>query len=285
VARVRKKKAGSSRSKREMRIKAQRLKKIYSLLAVFVIISGVIFAGDYYGIFKKAKDWTKTETIALTIKSGFKVKNILVSGRKHVSIDKVLSYLSIKKKMPIFTVDINEAKRSLFNISWVKSVYISRRLPDTIFVKLNERVPVALWQKNNRLYLIDNDGVILTQNNLNKWKYLPLIVGKNSRKKVAELTALLGNEPSIAQRIISAQRVASRRWNFRLKNGILIKLPEKDIEFALRRLVDIEEKKNILEKNIKAVDLREPEKMIVSLVNEGSNVSLKNRGRKKGAGA
>ena len=59
-------------------------------------------------------------------------------------------------------------------------------------------------------------------------------------------------------------RVGGRRWDLRLKNNLSVKLPEQDMELAMRRLVTIGEQKKIFDRNIASIDLRQPEKLIVT---------------------
>ena len=279
----RSKKGVKKRISRDMRLRQMRRRKIIlslSFLSLFLIIVGV---GHYTGSFLRFNNWLKSEVLKITTDAGFKVDEILVTGRVEISTEDILSKLTIKRDMPIFGLDIKEAQKSLSDIFWVKEVSISRRLPNIVFVELKERTPAALWQRHNKIHLIDDDGVILSIDNLKKWKNLPLIVGKGSREKVAELSFLLKAEPVIAREIVSATRVGDRRWDFKLKSGILVKLPEKDVEFALRRLVTLEEEKGIFNKNISLIDLRQPEKMVVRLVRSGNNVPLK-RNKKIGRG-
>ena len=75
---------------------------------------------------------------------------------------------------------------------------------------------------------------------------------------------MLQAEPSIAGGLVSAVRVEERRWDLHLKNNIVIKLPEQDMGLALRSLAVLEEQKNILRKNIANIDMRQPERIMIT---------------------
>jgi cell division protein FtsQ len=51
-------------------------------------------------------------------------------------------------------------------------------------------------------------------------------------------------------------RVAGRRWDLHLDNGVVIKLPESDIQEALVLLHRYEQSQGLLNRDIAAVDLR-----------------------------
>lgn len=214
--------------------------------------------------------------LSLTANAGFKVKDILVTGRSQIPAEELLSRLSIKADDPIFGIRMEEAQKSLTDIPWVKDVIISRRLPDKIIIELKERVPVALWQYQKKISVIDQEGIVLTSAALDRYQQLPLVVGEDAPKYTPELMNLLSAEPAIADLLTSAVRVGGRRWDLHLKNNMSVKLPEQNVELALRHLVTAGEQKNIFDRQIISIDLRQPEKIVVEPVASVQETSDKN---------
>ena len=58
-------------------------------------------------------------------------------------------------------------------------------------------------------------------------------------------------------------RVGGRRWNLQLDNDIDVALPEDDPTAAWRRLAQLERSDGMLEREIQAVDLRLPDRLVV----------------------
>lgn len=228
----------------------------FALLAVGAV--------EGYRSLQKCRDWAVNETLVHTAAAGYRVKNILVTGRHEIPAEELLTRLSIKQDAPIFNIDIAEAQKALEGISWVKSVSVSRRLPDTVIVAIEERKPIALWQYQQKISLIDNEGHVLTSENLDAWSHLPLVVGAGAEKEVSDLIGMLGAEPAIAANVVSAVRIEGRRWDLHMKNDVTVKLPEQDMELALRHMAILDERKNLFGRNISAIDLRQPEHMIVT---------------------
>lgn len=250
--------------RRNTRLLLLQLRK-FALLGGFVaLVGGAAFSAWHNNTFQKCGLWLQSEALARSANAGFRVKDILVTGRRHVSAEELLASLSVKRGMPTFGFDIIDAEKSLSNISWIQSAVISRRLPDTITVELQERVPVSLWQHNKKIFLIDKDGTVLTADNLDAWRQLPLVVGAGAEKNVVQLLNLLQAEPSVAGEFVSAVRVEERRWDLHLKNGVIVKLPEQDMELALSRLAALQKQKNILGRNVASIDLRKPERVMVT---------------------
>ena len=250
--------------RRNTRLLLQQLRKVALLGIVIVLVGSAVFTAWNNNTFKKAGTWLAAEALTRSAGAGFKVKDILVTGRKQVSAEELLASLSIKQGMPIFGFNIVDAEKSVSDISWVKGDVISRRLPDTIVVELQEREPVALWQHQKKIFLIDRDGAVLSADNLAIWQQLPLVVGEGAEKNAMSLLDLLQAEPTVAGELVSAVRVEERRWNLHLRNGIIVKLPERDVELAISRLAALEKQKNILGRNIATIDLRQPERIMVT---------------------
>ena len=71
-------------------------------------------------------------------------------GRATTDRETVLDALGARPGTSIFAVDPTHAKRQLESLPWVRSAAIERRLPDTIYVRLVEREPMALWQHGGK---------------------------------------------------------------------------------------------------------------------------------------
>lgn len=194
---------------------------------------------------------------------GFAVKQIDVDGRHYTDVDTLKAMLNIEKGDPIFSFQPAKARELLEKISWVKTAHVERRLPDTIYIKLTERKPFALWQRNQKLALVDSDGVVLTTDNLQKFKDLIILVGDDAPKKAESLLVMLQAEPLIEERVEAATLVGGRRWDLKLKSGADVKLPEEELGLALRKLATNHEEDGILDKNVLSIDVREGDRITV----------------------
>ena len=143
---------------------------------------------------------------------------------------------------------------------------MGRRLPDTVRVEIRERQPFALWQHNKRLHVIDRSGVVITAERLGRFGALPLVVGRGADDRAAEIVDLLAAEGAIAARVAAAMLVGERRWNLRFDNGVEVRLPELESALALRRLDALQTSHAILDRKLRAIDLRLPDRLIVQLL-------------------
>jgi cell division protein FtsQ len=82
--------------------------------------------------------------------------------------------------------------------------------------------------------------------------------------------------------------VGERRWNLRLKNSIDVRLPESDVASALERLVVLDREKNLITRDILAIDLRLPDRVTVRLSDTAAQARIdaaKDKPKKKGGNA
>src|SRR3546814_9628127 len=63
----------------------------------------------------------------------------------------LLAALGIGRGEPILRFDPDAAHEAILALPWVKTASVERRLPDTIFVRIEERRPMALWQNERQL--------------------------------------------------------------------------------------------------------------------------------------
>ena len=175
---------GAATSRRSNRLWMLRLKRFGFAIAFVCAFFGACTYGWTSGFFSRAGQVVHDKTMAFTGHLGFKVDEILVTGRDNIPQDELLMHLGIERGTPMFDVSLDASQEELAKISWVKTVSISRLLPDKVYVDITERTPVALWQSKKKISAIDTEGKILSGGMLERYKNLPLIVGDGDRKSV-----------------------------------------------------------------------------------------------------
>jgi cell division protein FtsQ len=201
--------------------------------------------------------------LAWTAHCGLAIADIEVQGRQRASREAVLDALGVVSGTPILALDPAAAKRRLETIPWIRSAAVERRLPDTLYVQLRERQPLALWQRQGRLMVVDRDGVAISGERPEDFANLIVLVGNDAPLHGAALLDMLAREPSLAGHVAAAVRIGGRRWNLRLDNGIDVALPEEDAAGAWRRLAELERSDGILERDLEMVDLRLPDRLVL----------------------
>ncbi len=191
--------------------------------------------------------------------TGLVVRDVLVEGRRRTPPEALRARLGFEVGMPLLAVDTAAAKDRLETLAWVERASVARMLPDTVQVRLLERQPLALWQRDGRFEVIDRAGAVIegaVTDRPQEYAHLRVLVGDDAPQGAAALFALLSTEPALSSRVVAATRVGGRRWNVHLDNQIEVLLPERNALGAWRLLADKAREEGLLERAITAIDLR-----------------------------
>lgn len=234
---------------------------LVALPALLVVGTGLVMWRT--GRIAAIADRIDRAVIDATAQAGLVVRDVAVEGRTETGRATILATLDVKLGSPIMAVDLDRSRALLERLPWVATALVERRLPGTIYVKLIERQPMALWQNRDKLVLIDAHGTVLTDHDLGRFSKLPMLVGSDAPQHANDILSVLAEVPAIARRVSSASRVGGRRWNLTLDNGIVVRLPEGDIGAALRQLAVLDAKSQLFERDVVAIDLRLPDRLVV----------------------
>jgi cell division protein FtsQ len=207
--------------------------------------------------------------VELSVRAGLKIDDILVEGRTEVTKAQVLDAVGVRRGAPILGVDTNAIRARLMNLGWVADATVERRLPGTLYIRLEERRAMAIWQRNGRFVLVDRGGVVIGKQGLDRYGHLKIIIGAAAPRHTPALLDMLATAPKLMARVRAAIWIGDRRWNLRLDNGIDIRLPEKDPQAAWAWLVALERDRQLLSHGITAIDLRIRSRLVVQRRDQG----------------
>ncbi len=230
---------------------------IFSLTVIF-IIGYFLYSHGYYEQFSS---FIEEKEAHFSKSSGLVLKDIYLEGQHHTKDKEIIKVMNVKIGQPLVSLNIRKIKQNLEQLPWIKYAVVDRLYPSTLSIKVIERKPMALWQYENKLHLIDFTGTVIEESDLKQFSHLLLIVGEDAKSFTDDLVAILDYDQKIAAQVSSAIRIGQRRWNIRLKNGTEIKLPEHGAENAWKTLINLNKSNNILNSNLQTIDLRIEGKM------------------------
>jgi cell division protein FtsQ len=235
------------------------------LVSIFVGIFITLAILWQQGIIHEKYVELKQKAFHLTAQMGLQLKDILVEGRNETSKDDLLKAIGLQTGDPILAFDPKRAKTEIEALPWVSQVSIERRLPDSLYVTITEKKPIALWQYQEQLSLIDSNGANIPNADRQKYKNLPLIVGEDAPQFAPALFDILESESHLKPMIASAVIVGKRRWDIHLKNGMIVKLPEKNAPAAWTQLALLDQEHKLLDRDIAIIDFRLPDRLIIKM--------------------
>jgi cell division protein FtsQ len=230
-----------------LKLIVRRQRRLLRPLALGVISFAIVIGGMMVVRSAETGGWAARLQKSFARGIDLRVQQIVINGRSNTPEDQLRAALGVAVGDPILGF----------------SVAVERRLPGTLVVDLVERRPFAIWQKDRKFLLIDRNGEVVTNEAVEQFSNLPLVVGAGAPAHAAELLDALNKVPDIDDRVAAAVRVGERRWNLQLKNGIVVMLPEDHQDSALAKLHELEQTEALLDRPLVFVDLRLPDRLTI----------------------
>ncbi|SHN80056.1 cell division protein FtsQ/DivIB [Bradyrhizobium erythrophlei] len=224
---------------------------------------------------------------AIANSAGFRITSVAINGRKQLTQDEILTIGGVNGRSSLLFLDASSVREKLKADPWISEATVLKLYPGQLRIDIVERAPFALWQRNGQLSVISEDGAVLERYVSPRFVKLPLVVGKGAETRARDFLALLARYPQINDVTKAAVLVGERRWNLRLNDGLDIRLPENDVSNALATLSNLDKNEHLFAKDIVAIDLRQPDRLVVQLSDDAAKAreeALKKKDPKKKVG-
>ena len=221
-------------------------KKFFFYLIIFILLSTQIAKNQYI----KKKSQTKLKHIEV----------LGLSIEENIKVSKSLNSL-------LFTNILFLNKDNFYNIlnknNLIESFSIKKFYPNIIKVNIKKTDFLAITTQNNKKYYIGSNGKLISISENNDFnKKLPFVFSKSNYEKFINLKKIINKSKFKFEEIESFYYFPSNRWDIKTNDGLLIKLPEKNILDSLQYAYVI--KTNEQFKDNKIIDLRISDNIIIS---------------------
>ena len=226
------------------------MKKLYRILLLIIVL---IFLSTYNPsefnlILQKNNTFLKIQKIEI-------VNNFLI---KDSEIKEKLSKIYNKN---IFLIKRKDIEDPLKEINFLKRIEVKKKYPNTIIVEIFETKPVAILYKNKAKYLLDSSSnLILFKDNMN-FNQLPSVFGEGAKNHFIYFFGQLENNNFPIKDVKKFYFFQIGRWDLQLTNDKIIKFPHNNIEDAVKKSIELLDRKDFENYNI--IDLRIDGKIIV----------------------
>ena len=205
-----------------------------------------------------------TSNISLNdkISSLLEVNKIEVSGLDNdlnAVIKKKLEYIIGKN---IFYLNNREIENKLNNFDYIHNYTVSRSFPSKINIKLKKTKLLAITYRDNKLLYVGSNKKIIFLPQKKPGDTLPIIFGNFSNNEFFKLRHTISKSEFDINKIKEYYYFPSKRWDVKLNNEVIAKLPNENISNSIDLLSKII-KENISKDN-KVIDLRVPNQIIFS---------------------
>ncbi|MXW05431.1 MAG: FtsQ-type POTRA domain-containing protein [Gemmatimonadetes bacterium] len=148
-------------------------------LAAGLLVSGAVAGLAMVGL--ALSEWTKTSP-------AFKLNTIDVAGNRLVGKEDIIAVSGLERGRNIWSADLSETERRLMLDRRFVQVAVTRRLPGTVVVRVEELQPIAFVQLD-RLYGVSERGELIPLTPGNGLPDLPVITVDASSYRQAPGTA------------------------------------------------------------------------------------------------
>ncbi len=200
----------------------------------------------------------------------FEIQHLVISCDGKLTEDRIREYTSLAEGMNLFAVDFKEIELALSKVPVVESVYLERKLPHTLILRVKERLPVAriVGRQSRRFpFVVDRYGVVLPPRQ--SASGLPLIKGLDDDLRlglpadhpdvetVLKIIALCDSSGSLRS-YVQLETLDIKYADFidmRLKGGIRVRMPRFSLKSKLQNLATVIKIASGQGKRVKEVDL------------------------------
>nr|WP_237684097.1 cell division protein FtsQ/DivIB [Pseudaminobacter soli] len=221
---------------------------------------------------------------SVTARTGFAVDQVRIVGHRETSEIDLLETLDLTGWTSLVGFDVDDARDRVSSLPWIESASIRKVYPETLEIRIVEREPFAIWQQGSQLSIIGRKGNVIVPLTPGRHTDLPLVVGAGAAEHAAAFVDQIARHPELKSRVKGYIQVANRRWDLRLDNGMTVKLPETGVDAAIENLLRAEEESGLFKRQLAAIDLRFPDRMVLKLTPEAAEerqAALTKAGKKK----
>ncbi|MDE2361959.1 MAG: cell division protein FtsQ/DivIB [Hyphomicrobiales bacterium] len=205
---------------------------------------------------------------------GFGIDTVTISGISELKEREVLAYAGVKARNSLPYLDAVAMRQRLMMAPLVKDAEVRKLYPGRLSITIVERQPYALWQRDGQIAIVSSDGMPIDTMHDDKYAGLPLIVGAGANLRIGEYMRIVAAAGDVGSRIKAGTLVSQRRWSIYTTDGVEIRLPEHDPEAAIALLSRLQREQRILGKDIVAIDMRFPGRVVVRLSDEAASARL-----------
>ena len=207
-----------------------RLRKVAAIVFITVVVLGAV-------------------AVTLTRSPFFSARTIEVNGASHVARADVMRLAAVTQDTNVFTLDAAAAERRLERDPWIAEATVTKDLPSTLIIDIDERVAVAVAELDGILRLVADDGAFLEAAVPRVAVQMPSIVAADTEGVEPSPEAVGGAAraiaamaPSLRRRVDSVSVLADGQLRVDLTSGASVAFGEaadlQEKAMALRAVLD-----------------------------------------------
>ena len=232
-----------------------------SVLTGFVMVVALIVAGAALlgGSMSKVSDGVGNAFDSAATGLGFAVEDVQITGLgsdvRRASLVQQMSGVAPGDNM--FRADPHEIRRQVLATGQVTSAHVYRLWPNQILINASPAKASAIWYDGDGQQVVDSTGQVMEGLSARDYSELVLLTGVDAPQGVPALLQFLARADTVRDRVSYAERVSRRRWDVKLRDGLLIRLPaDASVKRATDELIALENATDLSQRSLTRIDLR-----------------------------
>ena len=190
-------------------------------------------------------------------------KTSIVADVENKDMTALSAAASLPKNTSIYSVKLDDINSNLLAVPGVKDAAV-RRLPNgNLVIRVSFHHFVAAWTDGMNYFPLSDDGTIANNPSSERPSSAILFRGPVPQNMPNKITDITNAANDMMADIDYIEWIENRRWNIHTNGGITIKLPENDFAYAISSLITINKNHNILGRDIRVIDMRDPARILV----------------------
>lgn len=205
--------------------------------------------------------------------SRFAVRHVEITGVVHTPRAELQTLTRRYLGMNLFRLDIARVRADLGALTWIKTIEIEKKLPDTLRIRVTERAAVALVERDGLIRYVDAEGVEFAEISPEVGDAdLALITnasGADLARCVALIRELRARDPQIYRRISEVRPMPPRGFAlFDRQLGAFVYANEEDVFSKWRTLAAVARAEHFSRGEIAYADIRFSDRLVVKPLHE-----------------
>ena len=190
----------------------------------------------------------------------FKIQEIKIENSNIFEEQELIKVFSFLYDKNLIFIHSYELKKKIDQKSFIKKLEIKKIYPDKIVIKVFEKEPIAIFiDKNKKKFYLGKKFDLIRYRKISKYNNLPVVKGEHRSFKILYNNLIKINFPT--EQISSYRHYKINRWDIKMRNKKILKLPKKDYTESLINFMSIKDKTNF--EKYKIFDYRLKDQLIL----------------------
>lgn len=199
-------------------------------------------------------------------KDKFSVKKININGLSINEKKIIKNELNNFKNISIFSLDKEKILKKLYKFNFLEKIYINKVMPSTININLSKTTILGKTLINGKNFYIGQNGKFINSDQLLEKNITTTVFGSFNIDEFLNLQEIIKKHQLELNKIEKYYYFKNKRWDLLFSNGLVLRLPSKNIEKSIKIYKEFFKNNNLL--NTKIVDLRVTDQIILTNSNE-----------------